>query len=253
MEVCVVSPHRDDAAFSCGLLLQSLLAAKVCLRLVNVCTRSSYAPYLEVPRPPTLAAVTAIRRREDDAFVAKLLLAGKADKDQIQMVDLGWLDAPDRWEMPADATLESHCLRVDELHSLRRAFRNMESAALVLAPLAIGGHIDHLLARTAAMNAIPCEKIAFYEDLPYAARVPAEPSSWHRLSGAHVAWTCRCYPRPTPGLPGSKLQYALCYSSQVNEATAKEIGDYSDALGGRERFHGFNSALDRMDELLHEQ
>jgi hypothetical protein len=181
------------------------------------------------------------------------LLAGKADKDQIQMVDLGWLDAPDRWEMPADATLESHCLRVDELHSLRRAFRNMESAALVLAPLAIGGHIDHLLARTAAMNAIPCEKIAFYEDLPYAARVPAEPSSWHRLSGAHVAWTCRCYPRPTPGLPGSKLQYALCYSSQVNEATAKEIGDYSDALGGRERFHGFNSALDRMDELLHEQ
>jgi hypothetical protein len=74
------------------LILQSLLAARVCLRLVNVCTRSSYAPYLEVPKPTTLAAVTAIRNREDDAFVAKLLLAAKADKDQIEMVDLSWLD-----------------------------------------------------------------------------------------------------------------------------------------------------------------
>ncbi len=44
-------------------------------------------------------------------------------------------------------------------------------ADLVIAPLALGDHIDHRIAQAAARR-VGIAAMAFYEDLPYAARLP---------------------------------------------------------------------------------
>ena len=61
MQVVVLSPHRDDAAFSCGLLLGALLAAGAGVTIVNVCTVSDYAPYLRNDGSDRIRQVTAAR------------------------------------------------------------------------------------------------------------------------------------------------------------------------------------------------
>ena len=45
--VVILSPHREDAAFSTGLLLWACALARMPAVAVNVFTRSEYAPYLD--------------------------------------------------------------------------------------------------------------------------------------------------------------------------------------------------------------
>lgn len=65
MRVLVLSPHRDDAAFSCGLILHELLSAGHSVSIVNVCTVSRYAPLRLAGQPRRYSAghCTADARR----------------------------------------------------------------------------------------------------------------------------------------------------------------------------------------------
>jgi LmbE family N-acetylglucosaminyl deacetylase len=48
------------------------------------------------------------------------------------------------------------------------AFRRLEAPQVVIAPLGIGNHIDHLIAREACGAAWPDAKVGYYFDFPYA-------------------------------------------------------------------------------------
>ena len=131
--VAIVSPHRDDAAFSCGVFMELCLRRGVETTIVNVFTRSAYAPYA----PPTvMEEVTHLRRGEDERMV-RLLHPG------CRMLDLGLLDAPQRLGISADQVV-SRPLSVDqyqrEVDQLAQHLGFLRSWDLVLLPQGIGEH-----------------------------------------------------------------------------------------------------------------
>jgi hypothetical protein len=173
-ELTIVSPHRDDVPFSLYLSLSRWRSLPVKLNIVTVFTVSCYAPRVGIVArdSDTLrSTVTSLRKREDRR-VFNLI-----DK-KIAVEDLGFLDAPLRLGITADLVCKPQSSPIEsqpEVEALSREFRKYFVRGLVLAPLALGDHIDHLTVRAAAIRGSVPHKLAFYEDLPYATWV-SQPS-----------------------------------------------------------------------------
>lgn len=186
----VVSPHPDDAALSVGGLLQ---AAAGWERHVGTLVGASDYRRPDAADSAGLAAISELRRREDERFAA---LAG---------VTLHSGDAPDAplrdplrgpFHVPSAAHVEELARAIDDwVRRLR--------PALLLAPLGIGGHADHLAARRASVGVALDRSIEllFYQDLPYAAwesglggagRPSSASAGWVLPIGPHLAGKLAC-------------------------------------------------------------
>jgi len=160
----VFSAHADDAALSCGggLLLGVHPGPYA---LVTAFSESDFAPGL--PNRLTREEVTRRRRAEDAAFCERIGASG---------VRLGLPEPPLRgydrfssiFDAGADPLRDSLFPKVREL--VDAAAGLFPEAELLLAPLGLGHHIDHLLVREAVREAARDRSLppAFYEDLPYA-------------------------------------------------------------------------------------
>jgi hypothetical protein len=166
-ELTIVSPHRDDVPFSLYLSLCRWRSLPVKLNVVTVFTISTYAPRASIVARHCDCAtsiVTSLRRREDRR-VFNLI------DNRIGVEDLDFLDAPLRLGIPADLVCKPQSPPIEsrpEVETLSRHFRKFFLRGLVLAPLALGNHIDHLTVRAAAIRGSVPHKLGFYEDLPYA-------------------------------------------------------------------------------------
>lgn len=242
MKIVVLSPHRDDAAFSLGLAIEHWLRQGHRVTVLNCFTESEYAPYSDVDlvhphdRP---SFVSAVRRREDLAW-SKLLGKG------LQFHDLTLMDAPLRLACPVEDVLHVEVRAGDRaLARVRGAMEKLgkgqPAGTIAFAvPLALGGHIDHRIAHQAALEVLTTSEVplAFYEDLPYAAwpgveeTIPAAVSQLQRdlqpvfaeEPAADVAAQSR-----------RKFRMAECYDSQVDSAVVQTMAEYAAHLGGRER------------------
>ncbi|AFL88673.1 putative LmbE-like protein [Terriglobus roseus DSM 18391] len=251
MRVLVLSPHRDDAAFSCGLILHELLSAGHSVSIVNVCTVSRYAPYASQDSHDVTRLVTALRMREDLVFIQTILRATGAKSDQVHLGDLAWQDLPIRWGTEDAHSLSPADLRQDEVQSLARSFASLPFTDLVLAPMALGGHIDHRLVYEAARHTFSSARLLFYEDLPYACRMSADKRENSALSPGQVlqeAW----FPLE-PASAASKRDYAMCYPSQIAVDVSDEMQTYAMAHSGRERFSASPEALQKLRTALQRQ
>lgn len=247
MQVLVLSPHRDDAAFSCGYLLYGLLQAGHSLRIVNVFTISSYAPYLAQSEEDRTHQVSKARLEEDLRFVDLLARTTNSSPDSIGLIDLGWMDLPLRWQVDDADTLAAGPLRSHELETLQAALRVLPAADLVLCPRALGGHVDHRLVCRAAQTAFAPASLVFYEDLPYACGPLAKPSSEIRsLQAMQEAWL------PAEKMAhGLKHEFCVCYPSQIDQATAETMERYGQVHGG-EHFTALPNTLQMLRSALHE-
>ena len=92
----MLSPHRDDAAFSLAIAITNWLTARHTVTILNVFTRSRYAPYSDaafVHENDQLSYVSAIRLREDEHFLRRITEAlPKGLKSNLHMVDLNLKD-----------------------------------------------------------------------------------------------------------------------------------------------------------------
>jgi LmbE family N-acetylglucosaminyl deacetylase len=154
----VLSPHADDAAFSiAGALSESLLPRP--LAVVTIFDRTTFV----VGRGAgSLWRATRRRAREDASFCRSV---------DAQHVRLGMLDACVRFPgSPIESLFSSSVAEPDLLTAITERVRGLaalHSGCLLLAPLAIGGHVDHKLTRAAAEAAEP-GTLAYYADQPYA-------------------------------------------------------------------------------------
>lgn len=160
----LLSPHPDDIAYSlAGHLITNAIPVARSAALV-VCTRTNYA----LGMPDSVERVTALRRAEDEAFCGHV---------GIQRMELTLEDAcirrgEDRASIFVDSSFEAQTLPVfpkllEQFACLAEALPQLR----VYSPLAIGGHVDHLLVRSAAETAFG--DIYYYEDVPYAGRCEA--------------------------------------------------------------------------------
>ena len=182
LPVVAVSPHLDDAVLSCGALLEHL-ARRCPVTVVTIFTAAS-------PRPWPLPAGRQMRaigepdaerfyrqRQEEDSAVLADMGVGR--------VHLGFPDAlfrrvgpgpgrlPGRPRRPAYPTFRFDAARgriaaadarlTDEVAVAIGAMA--ADAGLVLAPLGVGRHVDHLITRAATRDVAP--RTVYYSDFPY--------------------------------------------------------------------------------------
>jgi hypothetical protein len=62
----------------------------------------------------------------------------------------------------------------------------LKSSTLFLAPLAVGGHVDHVLVRTAAE--LSRKRVVYYSDFPYNMRYRTDPSFVQRNALVQATW-----------------------------------------------------------------
>jgi LmbE family N-acetylglucosaminyl deacetylase len=212
----VLSPHLDDAALSVGGLIAFATAAGESILVVTVAAGSPppqtilgpFAAALHRAWGLSITEAVARRRREDEAAMA--LLGAEARRlDQLDAV-YRW---PDRYGTEAALTGEpadGDRLEIETIAALAPILA-ASPRALVLAPLAVGGHVDHrIVHRVARALARQGREVAFYEDLPYA----AEPDAVARRTAE-----MGCELEPTTfdiaATLDRKIAAILAYSSQI--------------------------------------
>ena len=233
MKIAVVSPHRDDAAFSLGLSIGCWLHAGHAVTVVNCFTRSEYAPHAEfefIHSNDRLARVTALRLREDQSWQKRY--SGK-----LQLLDLNLKDAPLRLHVPVDEVTSTAVNPNDKaMAKIPKALADLKASALVL-PLALGLHVDHVTAREAVRaTGSAVMPPAFSEDLPYAAVDGELEPVFVTKKGSNTEAVER------------KRRLALGYDSQIPDGAAESIAQFCVQYGGRERLWG--NASWRASELM---
>jgi hypothetical protein len=163
----ILSPHLDDAALSLGSKMLWTTGSTV----IDVFSRVSWWRY-----------------ELSDQVLPIVQRARDAEEDLISRLT-AW--NVDRWEL-AEAPLRGYPLkeiftapRLPEAAAAHEAIRNrvrefagyQNNSQRWFVPLGVGNHIDHRIARDAALDGlrdagVRAGQVEFYEDLPYAAQQP---------------------------------------------------------------------------------
>jgi LmbE family N-acetylglucosaminyl deacetylase len=169
-----LSPHLDDAVFSCGGLIAQQAAAGDEVRVVTVCAGDppvgELTPFAyELHRRwGGAGSPVGLRRAEDHVACGRI----GASVVHLPVPDAIYRRSPGGEARYPD--LESLFAGVarDETDLVEEVTALLEKAvppdAELYAPLGVGGHVDHLVARQAVSRMK--RSLWFYRDLPYALR-----------------------------------------------------------------------------------
>lgn len=198
-----ISPHLDDAVFSAGATIAlasrsgwRTLVATVFTGNVARPTGFALACQLDKGLAPDVDYM-AIRRAED---VAACTLVGA------EAIHLPLLEAPHRGYDSA-AALFATILAEDKVGEAVAAQLQTLIAEVcpdrLMAPLGLGGHVDHLIVREAVIRANASARCYLWEDWPYAERVQGLDRSGARRV------------RASDGDRESKLAACTAYRTQI--------------------------------------
>jgi LmbE family N-acetylglucosaminyl deacetylase len=172
-----VSPHLDDAAFSCGGTLAALAAegwevVVATLFTASVPTPTGFALACQTDKGlPAQADYMAIRRAEDAEACRRL---------GARPVWLPFREAPHRgYGSPAalfGPLRSDDAAHLDLAAALEPLLARGHRPDLLLAPQAIGGHVDHLQAVRALHLLRPAAPVLWWQDFPYLARRDTHPA-----------------------------------------------------------------------------
>ena len=243
LKIVIVSPHRDDAAFSLALTVDQWLENGHRVHVLDCFTRSNFAPLLDdefLHSNDRASYVTALRARENEAW-RRSYHGRRLELRGLALRDLALKDAPIRLRCAVDDVCTVP-LPEDEkaVKKISKAIGDESPDALVI-PLALGGHVDHRVACVAALGAAADLPLALYEDLPYA--------MWPGTAAATAARVHELLPDASAFHAGEpafnvgaaverKRRQVLCYDSQVSESEAERMARESEKFGGRERLWG---------------
>ena len=214
--VIVLSPHSDDVAFSIsGLIMKILMPYPlhvVTVFSISACTAS------DLGHP--VHKITDMRKREDECFFRSI-------SSNIKISHMDLLDAPLRLDIKEDRVF-SASPGVSGFKETMKIYHHINTICrpnnLVIAPLAIGAHIDHLIVRNTALKlSDDGYPVIFYEDLPYS-------GNFSNIQLEHfiksIQWENRF-----------KLVPAHVYISKVLKKKIQKISQYtsqmSDSIVGR--------------------
>jgi len=165
-DITVLSPHSDDAALSLSGLL--FMAADLGCTIITAFSRSRRTRTGGIEQDEE--RVTAMRKREDEAFVS-LLGSGAC---------VLWCDLPDpsvrlpaardTWYVPRPLSSDEHAYVAGITGFCEE---HTDDSSVLLAPMALGRNRDHLIVRDAALEFVRRNprRLFLYEDLPYAGRM----------------------------------------------------------------------------------
>ena len=245
LKILILSPHRDDAAFSLSIAITHWLRARHTVTILNVFTRSRQAPYSDaafVHENDELSYVSAMRLREDELFVRRITQnLPKGLKNNLHMVDLNLKDAPIRLRISLEELSDTPVNPADQaIGKISKALTQQAEAgtmeALVI-PAALGNQIDHLTVRDAAIPFLSTIPGAFFEDLPYATTYPSAATDLETLredmTSRNQALTPVIY--QIESAVEYKRRLVLGYASQVDSEVGTLISNFAMRYDGGER------------------
>ena len=226
-KLTILSPHRDDAAFSLFFGLSAWGNLPLSLTVMNFFTVSDYAPQAAAAG---VSAISHLRRREDRRALSRI------DR-HIRIVDLALFDAPLRLGLDPSRVCSAEppaSLPDTELRPLCNHLK-LPGCQGALAPLALGNHVDHWAVYQASLRSIPWHQLGFYEDLPYAARVSSE-TLRKRISQTEVAIGCLLQPLIPRTLSSKRNKFRVIrqYSSQITSSEAEQVASGTKSSGNGE-------------------
>jgi len=259
MKILILSPHRDDAAFSLSLAITNWLTARHTVTILNIFTRSRFAPYSDaafVHENDELSYVSAMRLREDELWVRRIKESlPKGHKNNLHIFDLNLKDAPIRLRIPLEAVNTTPVNPADpSIEKIRKALTRHAAEGTMQAiviPAALGNHVDHLTIREAAQPFTEQLPTAFYEDLPYATHPNAladlealrTTAAEHNAPLTEILYNTN---ESTAEAVTRKRKLVLNYASQIDDAAGDVIANFAATYNGAERLwanHQWLSAL----------
>lgn len=203
--------------------------------VVNFFTHSAYAPRARLPEqdPERSRAVSLLRESEDRSALALI-------HPTVEVKSFGFLDAPLRLGIEAKdvcnpAVYQPH--QDGAADSLITAISGCIRHSLVLSPLGLGDHVDHLAVRSAAIAACgEVAKLGFYEDLPYAIWASEDALREHvRQAEEQTGIPLRPVVIRSEHAFWNKRHIARRYRSQITPEEADRIGHFGSRHRGGER------------------
>jgi LmbE family N-acetylglucosaminyl deacetylase len=235
----ILSPHLDDAPLSLG---SKMLWTAGC-RVIDVFSRVSWWRF---PLSDEVLPLVQRTRDAEEDLIARLTTDRLAERwglaeAPLRGYPLKEIFTTDR-KTEAAATHEVIRARVREL-----ATPDAKKQRWFL-PLGVGNHIDHRIARDAALDGlrdagVPAGQVEFYEDLPYAAQQPGVQDFSDFLAAslpsARLAVTTRYPVHPL------KRRLLRAYRSQLTASQIESVYEYACRIDARqpcERQWGFDAA-----------
>jgi len=222
----VLSPHLDDAALSCGALMIDA-RRHTTVTVATLFTEGGPPPYtlsarrhLREMRAADAETLYRTRRTEDRAALEPMGLSCRhAGLTEAQFRHRSMAGTRRRWATMLPEL--AHIYPVYRVHvvsgrvapadagTVREAREFIQriagpAPALVLAPLGVGGHVDHVLVRTAAERS--GARIAYYSDFPYNQRHRVDQAFVRRNGLVEARWA-----RPTE----AKAELIRAYRTQA--------------------------------------
>jgi hypothetical protein len=214
MRVLVVSPHYDDAPLSVGesLLHGDLRSERVTVGIVF--GRSNWVRYFH-PTNRRWPVATAIRLMEEGVNAFRFRYRVRVALLPEWILRTGIADSAAYLDQSRDVSADP---LVDDVY--RVLLKWSAGADLVLVPLGIGGHVDHLIVAAAGRRLADAGRpIRFYEDRPYACWLDDD-----ALTAAALVTVPHGAPSPISGPIGGRKRELIWYPSQVG-------GFFDDAIG----------------------
>lgn len=239
-----LSPHLDDAAFSCGGTVARLsgLGWRVVLCTVFTATvpnPQGFALACQTDKGvPASEDYMALRRAEDETAAATL---------GAQEIWLGHPEAPHRGYESA-TKLFAGVREEDTVHEAvsrdLAALAHGLSPDLILAPQGLGGHVDHLQTIRALEDALKPEgaladlRLLYYRDTPYAIHEPRAAPALDSLSAMSEVGV------GVDAVLATKLRACASYSSQLGF----QFGGRENMRAALARFAGSEGSRLRLQE-----
>jgi LmbE family N-acetylglucosaminyl deacetylase len=216
-----LSPHYDDAALSCGGLIAQLSAAGAQVEVATLFGgKPDYghlSPFARQIHGRPLAGEDPIDQRRAEERAALALLAAQSRPGDYLDCIYRQDDAGQRWLYGGEAALfgavdPADDALVDELAHCLAALAPAPARCTLYAPLAIGRHVDHQIARRSAARLQEHGfEVWYFEDYPYIAR---DPTGLAAALGDPALWRARLIPLSQADLQ-RKVAAVLAYPSQL--------------------------------------
>ncbi|THD49597.1 MAG: hypothetical protein E7774_00965 [Bradyrhizobium sp.] len=222
-----LQPHSDDVCFSLG----ALASRRPRGTALTICPTTAYVPLRPGTPAPSAERVTAIRMAEDREFC-------QACGFEARFLDLpvSSLLGHDPFDL---SRVEENAARIGApLIEALFAFAEQgqrETRPWLYCPGGIGDHVDHVATLAVVMSHYrrlsARYRIAFYEDLPYAANRKARKRGIERLLDAAKGFFLRRQALPLgPNDRERKLALIHLYPSQFLDAPV-DLAAFTPALG----------------------
>lgn len=237
-DLIYLSPHLDDAALSCGGQIFQATAVDQRVLILTIMAgdppgpaQSSYAALLH--ERWQLAADVVAQRRAEDVAACHILRADFQHwsvPDCIYRTDAGNKPLYEDW---AQITGQVHEADMPLVAHLAERLAQLPPYGRLVAPLAVGHHVDHQIVRQAAEMGRDAA-LFYYEDFPYVQQPEALAKM---IPPGSLDWKAETIPLSPQALQ-AKANAIEAYVSQVStffngrDDLERQLADYAQSVGG---------------------